>query len=499
MSAECNVLPALTGWQSSPGYLRLKQSGATTVAPLPLLLVLVAQPADGQVTPSAVQSSPGTSMTSPLGGRIKVDLSRLSNSQQSVLLGELNKAQGIKGLPVDDDGHIISEIDADPLKLKIVLDKLGSARINPRLLAPGSELGEQIIDELRRRQEQVQQTVGPRTAANELKTFYSGMRASCTDEECRNRVDRMFAQGSPLIDRLLAQSGPCDTASVKFGALMQGIAKTGQIDDAQSVLLLNAGKPLDRACLAAPWDAPSSIVAWESSQGRQNGALQATALLQLTATSEPFCGGLFTSRNTVITALHCFGTDKAYAALRDGKVIVRQAGAGPVNTPSSGEWTAAAVSLPTPQSAKRQDIPVTEDLIELRIAGGPQAVPAIRIAPPSGPGAVFVPGYFFAHDRERRPAGSSEAWPVTTPVWWRGLRWSLPETCVVADPLADCFRILCQTSVGYSGTPVFATSRDPNGTLVVHGIVKGSEGRANVCRQPLLNYSTIGIWRSAKK
>ncbi len=335
----------------------------------------------------------------------------------------------------------------------------------------------------------VSQTVGPGQAVNSLQRFYASSRLACgTNAQCLILVDQRFAGLGPALAGLNSVQSGCDEAAQKFGTLLQGIQQQGQLSEGQTALLSDRGVEFDRQCLAAPWDANLPAVARNVPA---QGALEATAVLTVSTESRPFCTGVFLSPQRVLTAKHCFADQSKYRALASGQVVVRRmSAAAPAD--DSAKWIARAEQSLPASITNGGPITISDDWMLLKVEGGPSAVPQLIIQEPGALAQLFVPGFFFAHDVTRKPTMDPIEW-LMVPDWWKGLRWSKPGMCLAVDSAPNCFRMLCQTTFGYSGAPVFSTQRDPQGRLVLHGIVKGTEGAQTTCLKPEISFSSLAV------
>lgn len=431
-----------------------------------------------------------------------VDLSELDFSESESLIRELRRTDRRFRLKVDSSNRPTGTIITDPADLKVALDRL-VAQGQIHIVGLESLGGQVDLSELasaRFDRGSVAQFVGGSTAADGIETLYLSELARCgTNPTCRQGVDSRYPGATGVLQQLRSGSVDCERASLRYSRALQAIADAkGSATLTQASRLRERGAELDNACLSAPWDPDGPEVARSGGGPAAQGALNATALIEIEGTDQPFCGGLFLSPNEVVTTLHCFTRADEYEALRDGRVVVRQMGTGQATPAAAVAWTAAANPLPPTTLIGRQNIPVGEDLIRLRLAGGPAAIPRYSAVAPRGFSRAFVPGYFQTHDSARGPAGSTGTWSASTPEWWKGVRWAKPGTCLVVDTENDCFRMMCQTTHGYSGTPVFATERDSSGALILYGLVKGTEGQTNICRPQPLAFSTLGIRSSSR-
>jgi hypothetical protein len=430
-----------------------------------------------------------------------VDLSDLDLVKSETLLRELRQTDPGLRIETDSSNRPTGTVITDPAGLRSALERLIAQRkIDVVDLEEfGQETDLSRLAGVFRDRAIVSQTAGPDSSASGIAGLYRSEMAACgADQSCRDAVGARFPGIDLVIQRLRAQSPACEQASLRYSAVLQGIADQGGAPTpTQANNLHLTGARLDDACLAAPWDADTPEVARAGGGNAAPGALNATALIEISGEDRPFCGGLFVSTREVLTTLHCFTGAEQYEALKDGRVVVRQMGTGEAAPAAVVAWGATPVSMPPPTLVGRLDIPVGEDMIRLRLADGPAAIPQVVTASPHGLANAFVAGYFQTRDTERRPAGSPTTWDASTPEWWKGVRWAKPGTCMVVDAADNCFRMMCQTTYGYSGTPVFATERDPSGALLLYGLVKGTEGRTNLCLPRPLQYSTLGIRSSS--
>jgi hypothetical protein len=424
-----------------------------------------------------------------------VDISGLDVAKSEDFLDELKGTDAELRVDLDDSGHPTGRIITDPADLKKALDRLVSkGKISvvdlQEVRAPIS--ASEMIGALRDLSH-VSQMAGPKTSADAIEGLYQSELAACRDLVCRQRVQERYPNLALVIQRLRNGSEPCEEASLDYAAILQGINDVGHATVTQANDLRRAGAVVDSACLSAPWDTDSPSVARTGGGPVVQGALNATALIEIAGRDQPFCGGLFVTPVEVLTTLHCFSHAEQYDALKNGRVVVRQMGAGQATPASAVAWSATPTSMPPPTLVGRRDIPVAEDVIRLRLTGGPPAVPRVTAAGGGKLSDAFVPGYFLTRDKNRRPAGVTSTWDASTPEWWKGVRWAKPGSCVVVDRSTDCFRMMCQTTHGYSGSPVFSTETDANGSLRIYGLVKGTEGSVNICRPQPLQFSTLGV------
>lgn len=440
----------------------------------------------------------------PLAGPAKVegmhvDLSDLDPRGSESLLKELRRTDPKLRLERDESNRPTGTIITDPAELKAALDRLvGQGRIKEvdlGTLAGKVALSDLGVDFDR---DSVLQFVGSSTAAGRIEALYLAELSACgSNLTCRRGVETRYPDAAAVIRQLRGGSEACEQASLDYALASQAIAE-GEATLTHVNDLRAAGAQVDNACLSAPWDPDAPDVARAGGGPAAQGALNATALIEIEGTDQPFCGGLFLSPTEIVTTLHCFAEADKYEALRDGRVVVRQMGTGRASPAAAVAWVATAIPMPPATLIGREDFSVGEDVIQLKLAGGPGAVPRYSAATPRGFAKAFVPGYFRAHASDRAPAGSGSTWSASTPEWWKGVRWAKPGTCLVIDAEADCFRMMCQTTQGYSGTPVFATERDGTGALILYGLVKGAEGRTNICRARPLEFSTLGIRSSSR-
>jgi hypothetical protein len=329
------------------------------------------------------------------------------------------------------------------------------------------------------------QQVAPGTdAAPILQDRFNRELGQCRDEACRNLVRARHPGIEQIIARLASQPVECAEAARQFALLYRGISESGATVAAVQELGI-AGSQVDVACMAAPWD-PSERRESDVSAGPPPGALEATGLLEIEGQEAPLCGALFLSATELVTARHCFADRDFYVALRDGHVRVRQA------SDARLSWRVSAVEMPADSLIGSEDIRFADDYIRLRVAGGPPNVPRVDLRAPAGLSPAFVAGYFQFRSRER-VTGSPGEW-LAKPEAERGLRWSRQGMCNVVDPAPGCFRMLCQTIPGFSGSPVFALVSAPGSTpLVAYGLVSGTEGEGHpMCGDDDLELATVG-------
>ena len=431
---------------------------------------------------------------------MQVDLSVLDLGKSEALLDELGRANSDFRVELEPSGQPTGVIVTDPSDLRSAFERAISRGRMTIADVEAVEKAGTLADALVHIEDisHVTQTAGPKTAANSIERLYRAELARCSDPACRSAVDARFPNAASVIDRLRRGSQECENASLRYATILQGIDDAGGATITQAIALREAGAVVDTACLVAPWDAVGPEVARVGGGPSAQGALNATALIEVAGEDQPFCGGLFISRTEVVTTLHCFAHQEQYDALKEGRIVVRQMGAGGSAPASVIAWKAKAVTMPPATLVGRRGIPVAEDVIRLSLVGGPAAVPTFKVVPAGGLSDAFVPGYFLSRDTDRRPAGETSTWDASTPEWWKGVRWAKPGSCVVVDRTTDCFRMMCQTTHGYSGSPVFATERDPNGSLRLYGIVKGTEGSVNICRPEPLEFSTLGVSSSSR-
>lgn len=421
---------------------------------------------------------PGFAQAIP--SRTTLNLKGLETDKVDALLGDLAEVKGLRSAD-----RLQNQLTADPDALNSVLERLRRKRM---LSGPDLNLLQerQVVD-LRSLRNQVQQTVGPNTAGNVIEMKVKAELSACTDERCKALVMASYPDYSSLVAKLRGASGGCDAAASRYadaaGAIDSNTATQTDLLEFEA-----AARLVDNACMTAPWDAQAPAVARTGGGEAGQGALKATGLLQVDGLGDPFCGGVFLSPSEVQTALHCFGRADTYQALKQGRVTIRQA-----DSATAPAWKVTAQTL-DPSVTSGAGFDVSRDFLRLRLTLPATGVPKLTVRKPSGLEPAFVAGFMLGHDKLRKPAVSDTKW-AATPEWWKGLRWAKPDGCVVVDSDDNCFRMLCETVRGFSGAPVFATKASPAEPLVLFGIVKGTEGGANVCRTPELAWSTIGVIR----
>lgn len=436
-------------------------------ATMALSMAVVAQAQDG---PSIAPS-------------VTLNLGDLRTDRSSTVANDLARSAGATRL-VDEFGHSTLIIRGNPVKLEAALrDLLARQRIEPieleNLATPSFNLQDLAAGRGLRRPE-LEQTVGPAVQVQILIAMKETRYASCSTPECRRRVDGQLTGLAPALAELSTQPPACDTASAAYSQAALAQSMAGR------VRVRRLTPAFDAACMVAPWDPEPTN---GSQRIRSAEALLATALFQVNGSGRPFCGGAFLAPRKALTALHCFSDPQTFDALTAGHVTVRQAG-----DPSGSAWRVKPPAL-DPALRGRAKIPVGEDAIDLELEGAGPAVPAVTKRPVIGIEPAFVAGYLNFHDEARRPGSVDAAAWATRPEWWRGIRWARPGSCHAFDAQTNCFRMLCQTVPGFSGSAVFASNADPAGGLVLLGLVKGADGEANACLQPPLSMATVGVIR----
>jgi hypothetical protein len=247
----------------------------------------------------------------------------------------------------------------------------------------------------------------------------------------------------------------------------------------QAPAAVAAFRNFDEACL-------STMTAWRGADGRTrvdllppvfrptaDGAPGALPVLLLIEISDGvgwshLCGGLLLSGGRALTARHCIygagpGNDRR-DALKEKRLRARRVSDG------------ATFELGWSLDANRRAVTVAQDFIELPIVhdGAPPLVPAIRFERARITSPAVALGHFVHHDQSRLDPATGEPLIVSAAHSWKvGLRWANPGACMVIQEQAGCVRTVCQTTRGYSGTPLFADR--PDGALVVYGLISQAQ------------------------
>lgn len=333
---------------------------------------------------------------------------------------------------------------------------------------------------------------GGETSAHDVEMAYSLelQRCSETDKVCRDAVTAAYQSRGAIVQGLRALSRTCEDVAKVYNAATNKYLRYRTTANWAGVRA--AAEAVDANCLAAPWDPGVPVMTYSGiGPGGKLGALDALAvLMNVGAGADPFCSGVFVTRDTVLSALHCFGDPAAFDALQKHEIRVAHAsGAG-----RTGFQTYAVEPVtPLPADVRgREAFTVAEDYILLKVTGTPPATPAVALAKASPLTPVFVAGYFTLADENRR-AALPAADQLRTPDWWNHIRIATPSQCYVLNTGDDCLRMTCSTIEGFSGAAIFAVPNDANGPLTFYGIVHGGEDTPNQCGPGKLSAGTLGV------
>lgn len=293
-----------------------------------------------------------------------------------------------------------------------------------------------------------------------------------------------------------------DVVNRYLDAAARDLAAKGSLTKQYSVEF----RQFDEACMAGPtpWSRPGLGVGIDREPGafRRSaaadggaGALAVVGLIQVLNKDRQWehrCGGLLLRPERpggpvrILTALHCFEGDAD--SLTNGRVRVARAINGDTYmlSRSAGGSSPGLMLGAHPTS-------VAQDYIMLELVGAPSSMPlpAVEFRPPSRLTEVVAVSYFIHHAEDRALHDPQAVAGVASRLdWWRrGLRWARPGMCRALPADRDCVRLFCQTTYGFSGTPVFVAEPDRAGPLIVHGLISFPERFSDSqpdCNAPLL-------------
>ena len=316
---------------------------------------------------------------------------------------------------------------------------------------------------------------------------------------CRTRLNAMRTWQTAL----QAVSLEC---TKKIGDDYRRAARCPECDKDERALAFRA---FDDACMAGttPWLRPDGRARMDpepavfkrgvSEDGRA-GALGAVGFLQYltkAGTWDHLCAALLMRPNAehpqpyALTARHCFTDAARQRDLQDGRIrLVRAVSDTEVYRPAYSDAV-----------ARQPVLAVADDVVALDLVDAPAELdlPAVVFEEPGAPffKPVVVLSYFIHHQSRERWHPRAVAGVSPDQEWRRGIRWARSGLCQVVAAKAGCVRTLCQTTVGYSGAPVFAESPRADGALVVHGLIShaGDGNQPNCFAPDPFELSDVGL------
>lgn len=237
----------------------------------------------------------------------------------------------------------------------------------------------------------------------------------------------------------------------------------------------------DAQCLYQPTEGTGPAA---MSQGAADGltALDVTVVIQHRVGPDRWthlCGGLILSGERILTARHCLNyagqsrfralsaNDWRAVRLSDGRVLNLSADGVVDRAPSS----VADDYLILPLVLKSGDAPVRAAKLVLREASWSSAT---------------VVGYFDLYNTVATSVASLA--DVRS-----AIRAPRPGLCHVVEVRNRCVRTICQTVPGYSGSPLFANARDPDGALVLYGLISAPAVKDSLqCDAPTFGLNSQG-------
>ncbi|WP_440222845.1 hypothetical protein ACQQ2N_17470 [Dokdonella sp. MW10] len=271
----------------------------------------------------------------------------------------------------------------------------------------------------------------------------------------------LIKRGVPEERQTIADLEPhldqCGPAAASYKAAVEGQCKkdckaTGSaFDDACLVSLpISSGLPID----SKPVDLPAVFLP-------PDDARRAIAVIEIVEgdARQHICGGLLRPGKRVATARHCFSSYGAKTALKEGRAYVRQV--------SDVAGLGYKLIYKTIDPVSEPIMSATDGVVLDFEASDELLLPDIVFRDPRGRERAVILGHFQHFNRSRSADASAGFLSAAVPTWYQALRWSKPGLCHVLSSSSGCTPFQCQTTPGYSGSPIFS-ERQP---LVVLGLV----------------------------
>lgn len=289
----------------------------------------------------------------------------------------------------------------------------------------------------------------PKETASSLSVRATEIRARAKKHDCSEKAairvecEQMLAALRAQADRyqtvssiLSSASGTCSTSAGAFVSAYARTASPNPLEAGDIVALNQSQVEFDRQCLTAIETATYP-------------AAEFTGMLSADGASTPHCGAVLL-QDVIVTAAHCVFDPSGGGSRRFNTLTVTPLGA----------QSAFNVDVPITSSTER--LPVSQDYIALQYPAHIRPPQAQILRTKSFEGTIRLVGQFNTawpidlHDRSTRP----------------NLRSPINNQCHAVASTEHCLSLVCQTTAGFSGSPVFTQS---NNRLRLLGLISHSQ------------------------
>lgn len=304
-----------------------------------------------------------------------------------------------------------------------------------------------------RKREQVIMPLDPQEASDDIATLARLSTIDCNGGRnpfACGRAER-FTRASNRLGAAASAAPTCEQAADDFRRDYRDGTPSSAVANAYDIACLGSFTARkDKA--GAPVRAPRPAMLADAD--KPNDLLTAVGLLELDG--KIVCAGLIRPDRKFMTARHCVrltGTDGFTVLSASGKV--------------------QGIGLKVTNTAPWSKIGVAADwaVIDLPAAGG-LPIARTNIVALDAPAEVTVIAAY--------PYADQTDYVTADPMPLRALRYPRDGMCQALVAYNGCLQLACQTVRGFSGAPIFS-SRKPDGSYDVVGLVSGSEGNDAKC------------------